>query len=412
MQNRWHSALTRRLPRAAAVSALAATLAAPACSSDDNGDLAPTSDAEPSEPADAAAAADASLPDGHEFEVEVVAEGLARPWGMTFLPDGDALVTERAGRLQRIDLDTGEMTPISGVPEVFHSNQAGLLDVALHPEFEANGWVYLTFAAAQGGNAATAVGRGQLDGDALNDFETLFVAEPYLSGGRHMGSRIVFDEDGYLFVTTGDRGERDEAQNTENTIGATLRLADDGSIPDDNPFVGDGDVADAIYSYGHRNAQGMAIEPATGRLWQVEHGPSGGDEINLIQGGGNHGWPIATYGVEYSGGAPIGDLPHERDDTVNPVYHWEPRDSFAPSGLAFYDGDIFPAWRGDLFVGSLVTRRLLRFTVDGDELARAEVLFDARNERVRDVRSGPDGYLYVIFDEDPAQLVRLVPADE
>ena len=344
--------------------------------------------------------------------MEVVVAGLQNPWGMTFLPDGDALVTERPGRLLRVDLGTGDTTEIGGAPDVHAQNQAGLLDVALHPQFEDNGWVYLTYA-APGGDAATAVGRGALEGDALEDFETLFVAEPFLSGGRHMGSRIVFDEDGYLFMTTGDRGQRDEAQDTENAIGATLRLEDDGSIPDDNPFLGDGDVVDAIYSYGHRNSQGMAIEPATGRIWQSEHGPSGGDEINIIVGGENFGWPIATYGVEYGGGAPIGDEPHERDDTVNPIYHWEAGDSFAPSGLAFYDGDVFPAWQGDLFAGSLATRRLVRFSVDGSSVELEEVLLADRSQRVRDVRSGPDGYLYVLTDDSSdGQVLRLVPADD
>jgi aldose sugar dehydrogenase len=358
-------------------------------------------------------AGDEPPPDDHEIAVEVVAQGLANPWGMAFLPDGSLLVSERPGRLQRIDLDSGDKTEIGGVPAVVASGQGGLLDVALHPAFEDNGLVYLSYAGGPqgGGNgAATHLGRGQLEGDELIDFEVVFAAEPFSTAGQHFGSRIVFDADGYVFLSIGDHGDRDQAQDTSNAIGSIVRLHDDGEIPEDNPFVNDEGVHDAIFSYGHRNPQGMTIEPSTGVLWQHEHGPSGGDEINLPVAGENFGWPITSYGTEYGSGQPIGPDPHDYEDAEPPIYWWD--DSFAPSGMTFYEGDAFPAWRGDLFMGSLVRRHLSRLRFDGTTFVEKENFLTDDNHRIRDVRVGPDGYLYVLVDANNAPLLRLVPADD
>jgi aldose sugar dehydrogenase len=230
-----------------------------------------------------------------------------------------------------------------------------------------------------------------------------------VSGGRHFGSRIAFDDEGYLFMTVGDRGERDRSQERSNAIGATLRLTDEGEIPPDNPFVGEDDAEPAIYSLGHRNVQAMAFHPDTGALWQIEHGPRGGDEINLPAKGQNFGWPLTSYGVEYGSRRAIGPDPHEHEGTVPPIHYWE--DSFAPSGAAFYDGDAFPQWRGDLFVGSLAREHLARLSLDGDRIVAEEALLDDFSWRIRDVRTGPDDLLYVLIDAKDALLVRLVPAD-
>ncbi len=345
------------------------------------------------------------------FAIQVIAEELEHPWALAFLPGGDeALITERPGRLSRVDLQSGEITQLGGVPQVAASGQGGLLDVALHPDFESTGWVYLTYAAAEpdGSGAATHLGRGRLQDDALVDFEVLFVAEPFVSGGRHFGSRIAFDDEGTLFMSVGDRGERDRSQERSNAIGTTLRLADDGAIPEDNPFVGEEGVEPAIYSYGHRNVQAMAFHPETGRLWQIEHGPRGGDEINLPESGQNFGWPLTSYGVEYGSRRSIGPDPHEHEGTVPPIHHWE--DSFAPSGAAFYQGDRFENWRGDLFVGSLAQEYLARLTLRGEAVESEERLLEDFGWRVRDVRVGPDGALYLLVDARDALLVRLVPA--
>jgi aldose sugar dehydrogenase len=348
----------------------------------------------------------------HSFSIEIVAEGLEHPWGLTFLPAGDeALITERPGRLQLVELATGEKTALGGIPAVLASGQGGLLDVALHPAFDDTRWVYLTYAAAvpEGSGAATHLGRGRLEGNSLADFEVLFVAEPYVSGGRHFGSRIAFDDEGHIFMTVGDRGERDRSQERSNAIGSTLRLQDDGDIPSDNPFVDHDGAHPAIYSFGHRNVQAMAFHPDTGALWQIEHGPRGGDEINLPAAGQNFGWPLTSYGVEYGSRRPIGPDPHEHEGTMPPIHHWE--DSFAPSGAAFYEGDAFPHWRGDLFVGSLAREYLARLALDGETIVAEEPLLEDLSWRIRDVRAGPDGLIYLLIDAKDSFLVRLVPAD-
>ena len=357
-------------------------------------------------------------PDG--IAVETLVEGLAHPWGMAFLPDDGLLVTEREGRLQLVDRDDASTERVDGVPAVHTAGQGGLLDVTVHPD---ESWVYLTYADVNDdGETATHVGRGTFDPDGpeLTDFESIFVAEPFVDSTGHYGSRVVFSDDA-LYVTTGDRqfkdfGPEHVSQDTTNELGATLRLAPDGSIPADNPFVDDPDVTDAIYSYGHRNAQGMTVHPETGALWQSEHGEEDGDELNIVEGGENYGWPVATYGCEYNTDEPVGDRPPDREDTVDPVYYWEcTSGGFPPAGMTFYDGEAFPDWQGDLFVGNLAGQYLGHFSVEGDDredvaVEERDPLLSDRGWRIRDVAVAPDtGALYVAVDARDAPLVRLVP---
>ncbi|MEM4781385.1 MAG: PQQ-dependent sugar dehydrogenase, partial [Halalkalicoccus sp.] len=342
-----------------------------------------------------------------------------------FLPeDSRLLVTEREGRLNLLDREDGAVEVIDGAPDVYAEGQGGLLDVALHPEFADEPWVYLTYSAADDdGESATHLGRGRFDPDegTLAGFEELFVAGPFVDSDGHFGSRILFGDDGMLYMTTGDRQQKDfgpehVSQDTTNELGATLRLAPDGSIPNDNPFVDDEDVTDAIYSYGHRNAQAMTIHPETGAIWQGEHGEEDGDEINVIEAGGNYGWPVATYGCAYGTDDPIGDLPHEREDTVNPIYYWEcpdPDGGFPPSGMTFYDGEAFPDWQGELLMGNIAGEYLGRFAVDGEEVEEADPLLENCDWRIRDVAVAPDtGHLYVLLDEEDAPIVRIVPESD
>ena len=365
----------------------------------------------------------AMFEDDGEFDdgdLETVVDGLSHPWAIAFLPDDSRLlVTERDGTLSLLDRESGDLETVDGTPAVYAANQGGLLDVALHPDYPDEPWVYLTYAATNdAGESATHLGRGRLEPDeaALEAFEELFVAEPFVDSDGHFGSRIVFGEDDMLYVTTGDRQFKDfgpdhVSQDTTNELGATLRLEPDGSIPEDNPFVDDPDVADAIYSYGHRNAQGMTVHPETGELWQSEHGEEDGDALFIVEEGENYGWPIAHTGCEYNTDVPVGDDPFERDDVVDPVYYWEcASGGFPPSGMTFYDGDAFPDWEGDLFVGNLAGQYLGRFAVDGTAVEELEPLLDGRGWRIRDVAVAPDtGYLYVAVDDADAPIVRLVP---
>ena len=334
--------------------------------------------------------------------VETAATGLNHPWALAFLPDGDALVTERPGRLLRLDPATGERRVITGTPEVDARNQGGLLDIELHPDFADHQWVYLTWAGACERGNATHLGRGRLSGDRLVDFETLFIATPCVQSTKHFGSRIVFDRDGYLFMTIGDRGERDRAQDLGDHNGSILRLNDDGSIPADNPFVGRDDALPAIYSYGHRNPQGAAIHPKTGALWIHEHGPRGGDEINLPVAGGNFGWPKATHGREYWG-PQIG--PDSLPGTIAPIHHWTP--SIAPSGMAFYTGDALADWQGDLLVGALAQVHLAHLKLDGTRIVAEQRRLTDRGRRIRAIEVGPDGAVYLLTDHANGELLRL-----
>lgn len=343
------------------------------------------------------------------FRIEQVTDGLEHPWSVAFLPDGRFLVTERPGRLRLVAADgTLIAPPIAGLPAIEAVGQGGLLDVALHPDFGNNAWVYLSFAEPGPGGIGTAVARGRLDGLRLRDTEVLFRLHPKSGAGRHFGSRLVFDRDGRLFITLGDRGERNRAQDLSDHAGSVIRLNDDGSIPADNPFVGRRDALPEIYSYGHRNIQGAALHPVSGRLWTHEHGPQGGDEINLPVAGVNHGWPVITYGVNYGIGTRIGEGT-AKPGMAQPPYYWVP--SIAPSGMSFYDAERFPAWRGSLFVGSLKFRLLVRLEIEDDRVVHEERMLQGELGRIRDVRQGPDGLLYLLTDAANGRLVRLVPTD-
>lgn len=344
----------------------------------------------------------------HRFEVVVLAEGLSNPWGLAFLPDGRMLVTERPGRLRIVEDGRELSAPVAGVPEVSARGQGGLLDVVLHPDHATNGWIYFSHAVAGDGGARTAVSRARLDGEALRDLETVFVARNPGSGGVHFGSRIVFGDDGKLYVSAGERGNANQAQNPKNHNGTVLRLNDDGSVPSDNPFVGRDDALPSIFTYGHRNPQGMVRHPARGEIWVHEHGPQGGDEINRLVGGANYGWPVVTFGRSYAG-FPIGEG-SAKTGMEPPLHHWTP--SIAPSGMAFYDGDAFPRWRGNLFVGSLKFRYLARLVLDGTRVVSEERLIEREFGRIRDVRQGPDGLIYVLTDESDGKLVRLQPVSQ
>jgi glucose/arabinose dehydrogenase len=358
-----------------------------------------------------AASAHAQIIDSEQasFRVETVTEGLDHPWAVAFLPDGGYLVTERPGTLRHIDA-SGRLSPnpIRGLPPIRQHGQGGLLDVVLHPDFADNRWVYLSYAEAGGGGTGTAVARGRLEGDRLEDVEVIFRMTPKSGGGRHFGSRLVFDRDGYLFVTLGDRGDKPRAQRLDDHAGSLIRLFDDGRVPPDNPFIDRDDVLPEIYSYGHRNIQGATLHPQTGALWTHEHGPQGGDEINLPEPGVNYGWPVITYGVNYVIGTQIGEGT-SKPGMAQPLYQWTP--SIAPSGMAIYDGDAFPQWRGDVFVGALKYQLLARLEIENGAVTHEERLLSGQLGRIRDVRVGPDDLLYLLTDADDGRLVRLVPAD-
>jgi len=338
-----------------------------------------------------------------------VAGGLERPWGIAFLPDGRALVTERPGRLRIVTRDGQVSDPLSGVPAVDAVNQGGLLDVALDPEFASSGLVYLSYSEPREGGNGTTVSRGRLVEGGLADVQVIFRQQPAVRGGHHFGSRLVFARDGRLFVTLGDRfSERAKAQTLDNHLGKVVRIERDGKLPPDNPFLGRPGALPQIWSYGHRNVQGAALHPATGELWTDEHGPKGGDELNRTLAGRNYGWPTVTYGVEYSG-AKISDSP-TAPGIEPPAHHWVP--SIATSGLLFYTGDRFPGWRGNAFVGGLASKQLVRLELDGDRVVREERLLEGVvKERVRDVEQGPDGLIYLLTDEAKGRLLRIEPAD-
>lgn len=344
--------------------------------------------------------------------VETVAVGLEHPWALAFLPDGRFLVTERPGRMRIVAPDGSLSQPVEGVPEVYQRNQGGLLDLALHPDFAGNGLVYFTFSHPVDGEAGTAVGRGALVADAqpprLEDVEIVFTMNNKNRSGRHFGSRLVFADDGSIFFSIGDRGTMERAQDPLDHAGTVMRINADGSVPEDNPFLGNDAVDDHIWSWGHRNIQGMAVHPETRVVWTHEHGPRGGDEINIPQAGENHGWPIITHGVHYSG-ATIGEGITEREGLVSPLYHWTP--SIAPSGMAFYEGSVFPQWQGDLLVGALAGTALHRVGLDGQEVVADERMLGEMGARIRDVRVGADGHVYLLTDAANGRLLRLSPAE-
>jgi glucose/arabinose dehydrogenase len=354
----------------------------------------------------------------HDYRVVTVADGLVRPWSIAFLPSGDMLVTERPGRLRIVR--EGMLLPdaVAGIPEVVAEGQGGLLDVMPHPDFASNRLLYLSYSKpkADRERGTTAVIRGRFENDQLTDVEEIFEAQS--EGRGHYGSRLAFDGNGYIFITVGDRQappsgdlEAHPAQDLSNHHGVTIRLHDDGRVPDDNPFVGQDGALPEIWSYGHRNAQGLAIHPETGDLWLNEHGPQGGDELNLIQPGMNYGWPVVGYGVNYRTGLAIHEGTH-REGMEPPVHFWVP--SIATSGLMVYTGSVFADWRGSMFVGGLNGQQLARLTLDGTEVVAEETLLQGLG-RIRDVRQGPDGYIYLAIDHreaEPTAVVRLEPVGD
>jgi glucose/arabinose dehydrogenase len=338
--------------------------------------------------------------------VDTVASGLEHPWALAFLPDGRILVTERPGQLRIVDRNGTLSEPIAGVPAVLARGQGGLLDVAIDPRFADNRLVYLSYAEpGDGGTSGTAVARGQLGDGRLENVRVIYRQTPKVRSSMHFGSRLVFDREGRLFVTQGDRqNQRPLVQDLSSTIGKVVRINADGSVPRDNPFVGRQGARPEIWSYGHRNVQAAALHPQTGQLWTVEHGARGGDELNHPEAGKNYGWPVITYGIDYSGSR-IGEGTR-REGMEQPVYYWDP--VIAPSGMTFYTGNAFPTWRGSAFVGSLTPGALVRLTIDNDRVTREERYLGDIG-RVRDVQQGADGFLYLVTDEDNGSLLRVSP---
>ena len=340
-----------------------------------------------------------------EFIADTVATELENPWGMEFLPDGTMLVTERPGRLRMIKDGKLLSEEITGVPEVVAKGQGGLLDIKLHPDFENNSLLYLSYSAPGDGGSNTAVMRAKLEGNALTNQEVIFQATPFTDKTHHFGSRIEFDNDGFMYITVGDRGERDKnPQSLESYCGKVHRLKDDGSIPEDNPFVDKEGAVASIYSYGHRNLQGLAKHPETGEIWEHEHGPQGGDEVNIIKAGANYGWPVITYGINYNNTIITEDT--VKAGMEQPLHYWDP--SIAPCGMAFVSSEKYPEWKNNLLVGSLKFRYLARCEIQGGKVVKEEKLLENLG-RVRAVEQGPDGYIYVAM-ESPGLLVRIYPA--
>jgi quinoprotein glucose dehydrogenase len=345
---------------------------------------------------------------------------LSSPWALTSVPDDDRLlVTERVGQLRLVDPASGDVQTVPGTPEVFARGQGGLLDVELHPRFPEEPWLYLTYSARrEDGKSTTHVGRGRFDPTAdsprLREFEVLHAAQPFVNSTGHFGSRMAFDTDERLYVTVGDRqfkdfGPEHVAQDLTNDLGTVLRFEPDGSIPDDNPFVDDPEARDPIFSYGHRNAQGLTRHPETGDIWEAEFGEQDGDEINVLEAGGNYGWPIADEGCTYGSGDPIGVSHSDREDVIAPVFGWPcGSGGFPPSGMTFYTGEAVPEWQGDLLLGGLASQYLARFIVEGRDVQEAEPLLADRGWRIRDVLEVPEsGELFVLVDGGNAPLVRL-----
>jgi glucose/arabinose dehydrogenase len=342
------------------------------------------------------------------FRVHVLTRGLDHPWSLAFLPDGRMLVSERGGRLRLVAADgTLDPMPLAGLPRnVTASGQGGLMDVALHPDFANNRLVYLAYAGSGDGGLGTELARGRLEGGGLADMQVLFRALPKSGGGRHFGGRVVFDGKGHVFLTLGDRGDRPRAQKLDDHAGSVIRLNEDGSVPRDNPFVGKRGARAEIFSYGNRNVQGAGMHPQSGELWAHEHGPQGGDEVNVIRSGSNYGWPVITYGVNYGLGTSIGEGTH-KEGMAQPLHYWDP--SIAPSGMAFYTGEAFPGWKGSLLVGALKYRLLVRLELDGERVVSEERMLEDRIGRIRDVRVGPDGRVYLLTDHGDGIIARLDP---
>jgi len=344
----------------------------------------------------------------YRLRLATVARGLEHPWSLAFLPDGRMLVTERPGRLRIVARDGSLSPPVKGVPRVYANGQGGLLDVILDKDFATSGVIFLSYAEPGAGGGGTAVARAVLKDGALADVKVIFRQVPKTGGGLHFGSRLVIARDGTLFVTVGERGERARAQDPRVNRGQVVRIHRDGRIPKDNPFVNRSGAGKAgyrpeIWSYGHRNPQAAALHPVTGKLWVVEHGARGGDEVNVPLAGRNYGWPVISYGRHYWGGK-IGEGTHKAG-MEQPVHYWDP--SIAPSGMAFYTGDRYPKWKGNVFVGALRFQLLSRLVLDGEKVVKEERLFKELEERIRDVRQGPDGHLYILTDDDEGSVLRI-----
>jgi glucose/arabinose dehydrogenase len=351
-----------------------------------------------------------AAPSNVAFDVTVLAKGLEHAWAVEPLPGGEFLVTERPGRLRIVSATGALSEPIAGVPAVSAGGQGGLLDVALSPAFDRDRLIYWSFSEPRQGGNGTSVARGVLsaDGRRLDKVQVILRTMPTYNGRLHFGSRVLFGPDGMLYVTMGERSDapmRPQAQQLDSHLGKILRIAPDGSAPKDNPFAGRANARPEIWTLGHRNVQAAAFD-ANGQLWAIEHGTQGGDELNKIEKGKNYGWPLAAYGEEYSG-RPIPDATATREGTEQPIYYWDP--VIAPSGAQFYTGNAFPAWRGSLFIGALREARLVRLVLEGDRVTGEEHLLADRRQRIRDVRQGPDGALYVVTDADSGELWKITP---
>lgn len=335
------------------------------------------------------------------IKVETIAKGLHNPWGLAFLPDGRMLVTERPGSLRLVAKNGVMSKPLSGVPEVFAEGQGGLLDVAIDPDFKSNRLVYLTYSEPGEGGASTAVARGKLGETGLDDVQVIFRQVPKVNGGNHFGSRLAFAPDGTLFVTLGERFQFTPAQDLSNDLGKIVRINPDGSIPKDNPFVGRKDARPEIWSYGHRNPQGAAINPETGMLWESEFGPMGGDELNIPKAGANYGWPVVSWGSHYDGRKIPSPLTHP--EFADAIYHWNP--VISPSGITFYTAEAIPAWKGNLLIGGLSSQAIVRLTLDGETVTAEERI--PMGARIRDVVQAPDGVVFALTDEYDGRILRL-----
>jgi glucose/arabinose dehydrogenase len=343
---------------------------------------------------------------GLALRVTPMFKGLESPWSLAFLPNGDMLITEKPGRLRIVRGGTLDPQPVAGAPAVFAVGQGGLLEVAIHPEFAKNQFVYLTYSKGREKEGTTALARGRFDGKALVDVKDILVTDNWNTGGVHFGSKLAFGKDGMLYMTVGERNDRNRAQNTDIHGGKMLRLKDDGTVPPDNPFVGKPGFKPEIFSYGHRNMQGLAVHPETGAIWASEHGPQGGDELNLIQAGKNYGWPVITFGREYSG--EIISAQPAREGMEQPVVFWSPSPGL--SGMVIYTGDKFPGWKGQFLLGALAGVGLHRVGITEKGLAGREAMLTTLRQRIRDVRQGPDGFLYLVVDANPGGVLKVEPA--
>ncbi|HIG42250.1 MAG: PQQ-dependent sugar dehydrogenase [bacterium] len=349
----------------------------------------------------------ASQASGAGYKLETVADDLAYPWSVAFLPAGELLLAERGGNLRIISANGSVGEALQGVPESYVESQGGFHDVVLHPDFDDNQLVYLAFAHGRPDANGTRIIRGRLTDNALVDVEVIFTVEPLKATAVHYGGKLQFLPDGKLLLTTGDGFDyREEAQNKDSMLGKTIRINDDGSVPADNPFVGQ-EGNDKIFTWGHRNSQGLTLDTVTGTIYLHEHGPRGGDEVNKLEAGKNYGWPAITYGINYSGAyvSPFTEHP----SMEQPLKYWVP--SIAPSGLAYYNGDAFPQWKGDLFVGALVNKDVRRLDMENGQVVGEEILFAEMGERIRDIRVGPDGFIYILTDSSSGKIVRVIPAD-